>query len=377
MLRLNGESYNATVQFSNPSIMSPFDDAAPEQIHDNAPIPPVPPELYHAEHEQLEAGVRRSLDNLEQEVLGKPLEKMSPEEMAQAADTMRQGELDYLERQTHNPDAEIARRAEFVRSMKEPMDALIDRVNDLIKQGEHGEAEKQVKEFLSATRQDMEARNLKGEAAERALAQMQLLIDLDVSLIASQEKGRSLMLSLLSMGMDMVPFLGGVKMMAEGVRGETLDGEKLEGIRRLAHMGEGLFWEFIDVLATIAAFFSGGAGGVTIEGATKLSRVLMRTGAFMRKFKIEGSKEIFRTGRFLEQYKSVGRVAQSLFEKGLRQRSATAAKVVEKVVTEGPKKLRDLRESQQTQAEVLQAINDERAELTRLFEEIAPTSLII
>ncbi len=358
--------------------MPPFDDSA-ETIENLPPsandsIPPVTRELYDTEHKKLEEGVRQSLDDLEQEVLGEPLEKMSPEEMAQAADTMRQGELDYLERQTHNPDTEIAHRAEFVRSMKKSMDDLIDRVNDLVKQGEHEEAEKQVKEFLETTRENMETHHLKGEDVDRALAQIQLLIDLDVSLIASQEKGRSLLLSLTSMGLDMVPFLGGVKMMAEGVRGQTLDGEKLEGLRRLAHMSEGLFWEFIDVLATIAAFFSGGAGGVTIEGATKLSRVLMRTGAFMRKFKIEGSKEIFRTGRFLENYESVGKVAQSLFEKGLRQRSATAAKVVEKVVTEGPGKLRDLRESHQNQAEVLQAINDERTELTRLFEEIAPTA---
>src|SRR3989338_7066811 len=233
------------------------------------PVPGPDAMLYSVEKENLEAGVRDALNQLEQETLGTPVEKMTPEELAEAADRMRQGELNYLERQTQSPDKDVAARAEFILSIKEKMDALIDEVHAMVRRGDDDEAHARVKGFLIETRNDLEQREGKGEDIDRAITQMQLLIDLDVALISSTEATKSALLTLTSFGMDLVPFVGGLKMVTESAAGKTLDGENLEGMRRLAHGAEGLLWEVVDVASVAAALVSAGNGGAALEAGAK------------------------------------------------------------------------------------------------------------
>ena len=357
-----------------------FDDAAENPVHttqSNEAIPPLTEELYHAEKESLEDGVRSALDELEEEVLGAPFEEMSAEELARAADELRAGEIDYLERQSQNTDPEVARRAEFVHHVKVRMDALLDEVNTAVQSSSDLDVQERVKFFLTEMRTELEGRGMSGEDVDHAITQIQLLLDLDLSLLAADEESRNVGLTLLSLGMDLIPFLGGVKMMGEGALGKTLDGQDLQGTRRLIHMSEGLFWELVDVVSGAAALVSFGGGGAAIQGATKgakvvksvpkLTRVLTRSGAFMRKYGIRGSKEVFRTGRFLQKNERAGKVAQKTFEKGVRQRTMRAARAAEQL----PEVLTHAEEAHKNHTELLQAINEERAHLTELLDRVS------
>lgn len=341
------------------------------------PVPGPDAALYAESVESLETGVRNALDQLEKEVMGKPVEQMTPAEVAEAADAMREGELDYLERQTRSEDEKVAERARFVLSIKEKMDGLIDEVNGKIQAGDREGAHQRVKEFLIETCNDLEAREIPGEDIERAITQMQLLIDLDVALLEGNEQTRSMLLTVVSLGMDLVPFVGGLKMMAEGAAGKTLDGESIEGLRRLTHAAEGMLWEVVDVASVAAALLSAGGGGVVVQGAAKgakaaevaprLSKVLTRSGAFMRKHGVKGSKEVFKAGRVLQKNERVEKVAQKTFEKGLRQRTS---KVV-RATAELPERAVEWRESKAAQVELLNQVNTEREQLTGLLEEVA------
>lgn len=344
------------------------------------PIPGPESSLYFEEKEALEDGVREALDALEEETMGTPIEEMTPEQVAEAADQMRQGELNYLERQTNNEDPEVAARAEFVLSIKEKMDTLIDEVHEKVKAGDHEGAHGQVKEFLIEIRNDLEQREVAGEDVDRAITQMQLLIDLDVALLQTGEEARSTLLTLTSFGMDLVPFLGGAKMMAEGALGKTMDGEQLEGMRRLTHGAEGLFWEVVDVASVAAALLSVGTGGAAVQGiakgakvaktAPRLSKVMTRSGAFMRKNGIKGSKEVFKAGRVLQKNGTAEKIAQKTFEKGLRQRTDRVVRAAAEV----PGVVEDLKTVKAEQVELLNQINAEREQLTAVLAEIASTS---
>jgi hypothetical protein len=271
----------------------------------------------------------------------------------------------------------VAARAEFVLFIKEKMDTLIDEVHEKVKAGDSEGAHGQVKEFLIETRNDLEQRELAGDDVDRTITQMQLLIDLDVALLQTGEEARSMLLTLTSFGMDLIPFLGGAKMMAESTLGKTMDGEQLEGMRRLTHGAEGLFWEVVDVASVAAALLSVGAGGAAIQGAAKgskvaktaprLSKVMTRSGAFMRKNGIKGSKEVFKAGRVLQKNSAAEKIAQKTFEKGLRQRTGR----VVRAATEVPGVVADLKTVKAEQVELLSQINTEREQLTAVLAEIA------
>jgi hypothetical protein len=342
-----------------------------------APIPGPSEALYSAEKESLEEGTRAALDELEQETMGTPVEEMTPEQLAEAANTMREGELNYLQRQTENPDEGVASRAEFILSIKEGMDQLIDEVHAKMKAGDAEGAHAQVKEFLIATRNDLEQKEVQGDDVERAITQMQLLIDLDVALLEAGEETRGMLLTLTSFGMDLIPFIGGLKMMAEGAAGKTLDGQDLEGLRRLTHASEGMLWEVVDVASVAAALLSVGAGGAAIQGAAKgakvakaaprLSKVMTRSGAFMKANKVKGSKEVFKAGRVLQENAKLEKVAQKTFEKGLRQRTSR----VVRAAGELPGQVTELKQAAVDQMEVLNEMNKEREQLTHILDEIA------
>ena len=378
-----------------------FDESTKTDSPQGGPIPPMNEEMYDLKREDLEFGVRDALDDLEEEILKDP-EHMTPEEMAKAADRMREGEKEYLERQTKNPDEEIAERAKFILSIKEGMDALIDEVNKDVARGDNDAAERKIKKFLEKTHKELEDLSLEGEDVQASLDQMEFLIELDLALLGAKEQTKSAMLTLLSLGLDITPFLGGVKMMGEGAIGQTLDGQKLHGLRRIVHMGEGLFWEVVDVVAVAAALVSVGAGGAAIEGAAatakgaravkgattaaramegakvvgrgakmkkapKVSKTMRRTGAFMRKHSIEGSKEVFRAGHFLQKNPALEKVVQGGFEKGFKSRGARQLSATKKA----PGQAKEVVQSHEEQVRLLDEINQEREKLTRMLDEMA------
>ncbi|MBT5015993.1 hypothetical protein HN748_04150 [Candidatus Peregrinibacteria bacterium] len=362
---------------------------------EEGPIPRPDIEMYYTDKENLELGVKEALDDLEEEVLKNP-ERMTPEELAEAADDMREGEIEYLERQSKHDDPEVADRAKFVLEIKEDIDELIDEVNKHIKKGDHDIAEKKIRKFLEKTHETLTESNVEGPDVDMALGQMKLLINLDLSLIEAEEEKRSALLTVLSTGIDIVPFVGGLKMMGEGVYGETLDGQKMSGTKRLLHMGEGMFWEVIDVVALVAALGSFGSGGAVVEGgaaatkigraahgaeavakaakgaraletAPRVSKTMTRTGALMRKHGVSGSKEMYRAGRFLVDNPAAEKVVQKGFEKGFERRAGSQTRAAGAIAG----KAKEALQSHEEQVRLLVEINDERERLTRILDDIA------
>jgi|GEM_PF-1029993 hypothetical protein len=375
---------------------------------DEGPIPPMDGELFEADRDSLEAGTREALNELEDEIR-EGTESMSPEELSEAADRMRNGEIEYLERQSESPDDEIAARAKFVLGIKEEMDALIDSVNGDVKKGDTAIAEKKIRQFLQKTHESLNDLPLDGEDVEAALAQMEFLMELDLALIGATEETKSSILTFLSLGLDLVPFLGGAKMMAEGAVGTTLDGKDLHGMERMIHMGEGMFWEVVDVVAVAAGMVSVGTGAAAVETAAvaakvgkgakaaatagraakaahtagtaakagkaakgaktapNVSKTMRRTGAFMRKHGVEGSKDVYRAGQFLVENPRVEKVVQEGFEKGFEKRS----KVTDAAKRAIKQKAGDVVQSHKEQVRLLNELNEERERLTRLLDEMA------
>jgi hypothetical protein len=359
--------------------MSELETVPPSDPVENELISPEP-ELLIKAREDLSEGVRTELNRLEQEVL-KDNEDMTAEDWERELDQMREGEIDYLERQVQNPDPEIAQRAEFVLKIKKDLDTLVDDVNKDVMSGDLEVAQEKVQKFLGVTREYLESLPLEGTDIEAALEQMDFLIQLDLTMVQVGEEARSKLLMLTSLGIDMVPLVGGAKMMTEAGFGKTLDGQDLAGIKRVLHFGEGAFWELVDV-ASIALLFAGGTGAAT-EGAAmaakgakaagtaskaakagRFSESVIRGGALLGKHSIPGAKGMVRAGKFLENNKKVARVLDTTYD---TQKAVRKGLEVKEIVESGKEGL----SKYQQQIELLNQINAQREELTDLLENMA------
>ncbi len=371
------------------------DDTATDAVEEavvveEGPIHPVDPEIMIKAREDLSEGVRAHLDELEQEVM-KDNKDMTPEDWERELDEMRAGEIEYLERQTKNPDEEVSGRAEFVLAIKKDIDALVDEVNKDVMAGNLDVAEEKVKAFLKDKREYLESLPLEGADVDAALAQMDFLIQLDLTMVQADEKTRSALIMLLSAGIDIIPLVGGAKMMTEAGFGKTLDGRELEGMKRVLHFGEGAFWEVVDV-ASLALLAAGGSGVVTegaavaakgakgaravgtvaktaraAEGAAKTTRFsegLMRGGALFGKHSIPGAKSMVRAGKFLEENQKVARVIDETYEIQKAARKAREVKQVKDSASE-------LKESYEQRMALIDQINEEREKLTDILENLA------
>ncbi len=108
---------------------------------------------------------------------------------------------------------------------------------------------------------------------------------------------RFLTSSLVSNGIDFIPFAGDIKMMLEAAMGKTLDGRKLTGTERIIHGSiatVGLVLEFFPGVGTAisegglvagksATWMARTAGFLGKKGAPKAAEVFVKTGAFMAK----------------------------------------------------------------------------------------------
>lgn len=356
-------------------------------VIEEGPIHPIEPELLTKEREDLSEGVRDELNRLEQEVM-KDDKDMTPEDWEKELDEMRQGEIEYLERQTKNPDKEVADRAEFVLAIKKDIDKLVDDASNDVIAGNLEAAQEKVVKFLKDKKAYLESLSLNGEDIEAALAQMDVLIQLDLTMVQADEKTRSKILMLLSAGIDLIPLVGGAKMMTEAGLGKTLDGEDLGGMRRVLHFGEGAFWELVDV-ASLALLAAGGSGAVTegaavavkgarvaevaargahaAEGAAKAGRFsegLLRGGALFGKYSVPGAKTMVRAGKFLEENEKVARVIDEAYD---IQKAARKAQEVKDIKD----KTLAVKQSYEERVELINQINEEREKLTDLLENMA------
>ena len=367
-------------------------EGAPEVPASDEPMTPIEYVDMFGDESELSEGTRIELDTLEQEVIPAP-EDMTAEQWEAELNTMREGEIEYLERQTQSEDTEISQRAEFVLAIKKDIDTLVDEVNKDVDSGDLETAEKKVKGFLKDKREYLQSLPLEGEDVEAALAQMDFLIQLDLSMVHATEKTRSTLLGLISLGIDIIPFVGGAKMMAEATVGKTLAGEDIEGWKRLLHMGEGILWEVVDVAALVAATGSFGTGGVAVEtgavgvkvargakgvgtaakaakaaeGAAKTARSseqLLRGGALFAKNGLPGAKSMVRAGRFLEASPKIAKAVDTGYDV---QKVARKGWEVKKVLDKGMEAKADYTE----QMKLLDQINTQREFLTQLLDEMA------
>lgn len=315
---------------------------------------------------------------------------MTPEEVVEALRRMRQGEEEYLERQTENSNEQIAARAEFVLGIKTELHDLLEEVAEDVEQGHTQQAEAKIKKYLAKVRKDLEASDVSGEDIDAALSQLDHLIDLDLELEQIDDRKKKIGLTLLSVGIDAVPLVGGAKMGVEAVAGKTLDGEKLKGRKRLAHMGEAVFWEIVDIAAIAAALGTFGTGGAAVEAlklakladsagdlkkagkavkvvkaakfgvekAPQIDETMKRAGATMQKEGMTaGAKELFSNGKGMEKHPELLAAAQRGFDATFERRFTHLVEAAE--------------DELEAQIAVLQAINEERIEFDETLDRIA------
>lgn len=101
-------------------------------------------------------------------------------------------------------------------------------------------------------------------------------------------------------GVDFVPVVGSMKMMAESAAGKTMGGEKLSNFKRFMHGAEGSVFLALDLTGL----------GVAAEGL-KSAKLMSRSSALMRKMGLSEKvyKPVFKFGEFLGKHPNVAKVA--------------------------------------------------------------------
>jgi len=216
-------------------------------------------------------------------------------------------------------DEERIGRVEFIKQVHGRLKILFDEIDPLLRDGKDRQANKTVNKFLKGFKKDMKGLSDSNKLVRLAKKEIEELIELHELLIEQDEKP-SIALEVVSTGMDIVPFLGGSKMMLEAMRGSTLTGKDLSVFKRLWRFNEGIFWLLLDTGSAFLVPTSAGTGSLALQAlkagkglrflkaifkarkalkVAKSSKALQRTGALMRMRKIKGSKSVFRFGRFL------------------------------------------------------------------------------
>ncbi len=320
---------------------------------------------------------RKQLDELEDEVVGENLEQRTEEEILADIDAVNDETLEFLKIKMSDENREIAERAKFQHDIYGATLVLLDKVRPLIVDGKDEEAERMVVAFLDEQMVRMQGMGLDALYIENVIREIQDFVNIYGQMVEQvdiHEPGAKM--QLLSTGLDILPFVGGAKMMVEGAVGKNMVGENLDAKQRALYVAEGALWETVDVVALGAGAVTapaGGEGGLLVEGAAmalkapKAAKLLTRGAAVIRAAKGagKGSRAIYSAGRFLVEHPELAAKADKLVARGVEARKAALLAT--------PGKLNEAREAQRNSVEVIQAVNEERQELVQalgdLFDE--------
>lgn len=317
---------------------------------------------------------KAQLDALESEVVGEHIDQMTDEQLVESIEAVNDETLEFLKQKSQDENHEIAERAKFQYEVYGATLVLLENVRTLILQKENEKAEQAVIEFLNQQILRMQAMDLDSTYIENAIREIQDFINIYGQMVEQVElKEPSAKMQLLSTGLDILPFVGGAKIMAEGAVGKNLVGEDLSLKKRALYVGEGALWLTVDAVAMGAGVVSapaGGSGGVLVEGAAlalkapKAAKLVTRSAAVIRATKGagKGSRAIYNVGRFLVEHPTIAKQADKVVARGVEARKAA--------LLAAPGKISELRDNQRNSAELLQAVNMERQELVMALGDI-------
>lgn len=308
--------------------------------------------------------IREQLDALESEVVGPKVEELKDEEIVDQIEAINEETLDFLRKQKDSQDPETAERAQLQYEVYGSMVILLQEVENLILEQKFDEAEAKVITYLDELKLTLQNKGLELPAIENALREIEDFVNLYGAMVEQTElKEPSTKMKLLSTGLDVLPFVGGAKMLAEGVAGKNMAGQKLSGKQALLHAGEGALWLTVDTAATAAGAVSFGTGSGVIEGAAlalkapKAARLLTRSAALVRATRGagKGSRALYNVGRFLVEHPTLAKQADKLVARGVEARKAALITL--------PARVGEVSEARRNSAEVIEAVHKERQEL--------------
>ena len=135
----------------------------------------------------------------------------------------------------------------------------------------------------------------------------------------AQEERGNIALSALNNGLNLVPFVGGGKMMLEAIAGKELGGKKMSGRERIIHAAVGASSAALDIFGGAGdlergAFLAGRStelienigGSLAEKGAAKSGRVFTRTAKFMADHpEVTDRTEHYADGKIKEKIKEM------------------------------------------------------------------------
>lgn len=310
---------------------------------------------------------RKELDALNTEVVGPHIDEMEDAELMQNIEAVNDETLVFLKEKSADENREIAERAKFQYEVYGATLLLLEKVRELILQKEYEKAEALVMEFLDKQMLRMQGMGLDSVYIENAIREIQDFVNIYGQMVEQVElKEPGAKMQLLSTGLDILPFVGGAKMMAEGAVGKNLVGEELSAKKRMLYVAEGGMWLTVDAVALGAGAVTapvGGEGGILVEGAAmalkapKAAKLLTRSAAVVRATKGagKGSRALYNVGRFFVEHPNLAKQADKVVARGVEARKAG--------LLAAPGQISELREAQRSSTELIQAVNQERQEL--------------
>lgn len=307
--------------------------------------------------------VREQLDELNKEVVGTKIEDMSREELVEHVESVNQETLDFLKIKAEDANPEVVEKAKLQYEVYNEVVSLLAEVETLIKQEKFDEAEEKTLGYLTGLTERLAARGIDDASIQNAIHEIQDFVNIYGAMVEQTELTKGKGMELLSTGIDILPFVGGAKMMVEGAVGKTLTGKELELKDRALYVAEGALWLTVDTVAIGAGAVSAGGGTAVVEGAAialkvpKAAKLVTRSAAVIRATKGagKGSRALFNAGRFLVEHPNLAAKADKLVARGVEARKAA--------LLAAPGKAKDVFSEGVKSIEIIREVNRERQEL--------------
>lgn len=233
--------------------------------------------------------------------------EMSPHEQESMVGDINDGVNQFAESQeARAADAEkeadpLSRAREFFGKYKKEFDEAVRDVNALLDKEEFDEARKSARTFIEKMKAKA-GKYFEGKIDDWFSEYDDLTQQADG---ASQSTKKERLLKLAMEGVDFIPVVGPMKMLAESAAGRTLSGAKLTKFKRMFHAMEG---------ATFLALDLTGVGAVA-KGANA-SKLITRSSALMRKMGVarKAYMPIFKFGKFISRHPALAKVADKVIK---------------------------------------------------------------
>ncbi len=257
-------------------------------------------------------------------------QEFSPEEQQEMIDEIDAGTEAYAKAEQERAEQaaeaeekasplEMAKR--FFAEHREEFDKIAEELNELINKNLIPEAQELASKFLSDVRQKSE--KYFGDKADEWFQEYD-----DLMAKAGQEKSQNRKRRLISLaieGVDFIPVIGPVKMIAESTKGSTFNGKELKSWSRALHATSGVAFLALDLTGL-------GALGKSV----KAGKLMTRTAALMRKVGLPRQmyKPAYKIGRFVLNNPTAARAADKALRFQIGARSKRARKWKDQVSDE-------------------------------------------